>query len=639
MRRPLLAIVACLLACGDNGVPRQDPGDAGMDGAAGPPKRAVILFIGDGMGQGQVDAASLYATGFRGRLFMHSLPVSGKSSTASLSGITDSAASATTMATGQRTWNGVIGEDRDQQPVQTLVELAHEEGLAAGLVTTTELTHATPAAFSAHEGSRGEGTDIATDQVMEVHPEVMLGGGMAYYRPAGPGSLRTDSGLLGPLTAAGYTLVADRTELAAARPDRESRLFGAFAQSHLAYTDERADDSPEPTLAEMTRAALAHLGAKDEGFFLMVEGGRIDHAGHANRVDLVVGETLAFDEAIRAAVEWADAEPNREVTIVVTADHECGGLTVVQPRGKGALPLVTWRWGNHTNGLVPIFARGPRTGIFQDEVRDHAWVWALLAAAVRDVPFEPPPEALFPDGRTGDLRWLAATQETPSGFGAGLAQLDALRLDADATGLAIGVDGLFAWGEHAIVVLVDTDFGAGTGTSSLAGALADTDGLADSVLTASTVGAPGVPGFGAEVAVVVIGGTDAAVEEQRDDVGVRLLGTPDELGHRRLATNFADGTRTRDVTTRGVSGLGWEGYVPWSALYGGPLPANASLAIAVVLVSTDGSSLSNQALPSFPAGTPNPAGRPTPLPGVVRFDVDADGDAIADGDTPPVLLR
>jgi alkaline phosphatase len=597
------------------------------------PKRAVILLIGDGMGQGQVDTASLYGHGERGALFLQQLPIATLSASASISGTTDSAASATTMATGARPWNGAIGVDRADVPVETLVELAHAEGLAAGLVTTTELTHATPAAFSAHESSRGSATAIAEDQVRQTRPEVMLGGGMGYYRPAGPGSYRDDAGLLADLAAGDYAIVETEAELFAVAPAPHGRLFGAFAQSHLDYVRERPPQSTQPSLVEMSRVALDHLEAHPRGFFLMIEGGRIDHAGHANRVDLAIAETLMFDETVRAVVGWADAHPELEVTIVVTADHETGGLAVVEDTARGLVPPVTWRWGSHTNGLVPLYARGVRAEPLAGDVRDHAWVHAVLAAAVRDVPFTPPPVTLLPDGRTSELRHLAAEQAIAAPLG-----LDALRLDADRGGLAIGIDGRFAWDSGAIVVLLDVDPGQGTGLPGLDGAISDTSGVADLVLASAPLGPFAQTGFGFDKAIVVRGGDDPSIEQLPDSSGFRSLGVPSELIARGIATNFYDGVRTRGTSLGANPGHGWEAYLPWEVLYGGPPPVGASVAVTVVLLDTSGTSLTDQALPAFPAGTEAPGTTTTPIPGVISFQVDSNGDGVPDGDAAPIFV-
>ncbi|MBX3274116.1 MAG: alkaline phosphatase [Sandaracinaceae bacterium] len=618
--------------------------DAASDASASAPPVRVVLMIGDGMGPGQLEAASRFAHGAPGALAMHALPVRGALTTGGPSGIIDSAASATAMSTGEVTENARVALDRDGRRLETLVELAHARGLATGVVTTAALPHATPAAFSAHDESRHHYVDIAAAQVRDVRPHVMLGGGARYFRAAGPGSQRPDEGLFGELAAAGYALVEDRAGLAAIDPRETARLFGAFADQHMTFARERAGDSREPTLTEMALTALEVLEAQDRGFFLMIEGARIDMASHGNDLANAIGETLAFDEAVAAVRAWASAREG--VTLVVTADHECGGLEVRGSSPAGTLPDVGWRWNHHTNARVPVFAEGPLADVLHDEVRDHRWVHAVLRARVTGAPLAPPPRVAVPDGRLLDLRHEVARQAVESSFGPTHNRLDALRLDADRYGLHVGVEGLFEWSANALVVLIDVDFGAATGHATLAGALRDRDGRADAVLSASRLDAPPVEGFGADFAIVTYGGADPQLGERADDAGLRGLrppfGRPDDLGWHAAALNFGEGVRTRaGVPASPLPGEGFEAFVPWAALYpdlGGRVPPGAELALAVVLVNSDGGFTSNQALPPFPAGTASPGRARVALPGVARFVVDADGDGVADADRAPAVL-
>jgi alkaline phosphatase len=611
--RWVLVCAVLLVACTPpNDVP---PPDAAPTPAEAGPRRAhprVVLMIGDGMGRAQLDAASLYAHGATGQLFLQSLPVHGRLRTASLSGTTDSAAAATAMATGVLTLNGRLAVDRHDAPATTLVELAHGLGRAAGVVTTASLPHATPGAFTAHQGARGDYLDIARDQVLRVRPEVMLGGGAQYF---------TEAGLEAALDAAGYTLVRDASELAAAAPPA-GRLVGLFAEHHMTYVLDRTPDSREPELATMALRALDVLDADADGFFLMIEGGRIDMAAHVGDLPRTVSETLAFDDAVAAVAAWAATHD--DVTLVVTADHETGGLAIVAPAPAGSYPQVSWRWGQHTSTDVDVFASGPGSEAFAGVTRDHTWVHAVLAGALAGTPVVAPARRLVADGVLEDLRWSAAHQAVATGFGAGHGQLDELRLDGDADVLALGVAGVLEWEHNALVVLVDLDYGAGTA----AGTLVDRQGDADAILAALQVRAPDLPGFGADVAFVVHGGSDPRLEDRRDDAGVRALrpprGRPDDLGWYGAATNFADGTRARAGSpVAAVPARGWELHVPWTTLYPEGRPPGATLALAAILVNDDGGYTSNQALPPFPPGTANPGRTPVSLPGVVVFAADA----------------
>ena len=648
MRRRALSLIA-VAACGTpTAGPPPDaaldaridaPNDAGLDARVGAPP-AVILLIGDGMGTGQLDAASDYRFGAPGRLAMQALPYRGEVRTGGPSGITDSAAAATVMATGVYTYNGAIGIDRHGVPLETLVEHAASRGWATGVVTTTSLPHATPAGFTAHVGSRGQLADIATQMVEVTHPDVMLGGGTAYFAPMGPGSVRADDGLYDELDQAGYTRVTTAAELAAAVAAGAPRLFGAFVPDLMTYVAQRAPDTTEPMLVDMAMAALTTLDRDPHGFFVMIEGGRIDHGGHANDLVDSVQETLAFDDTVAAVTAWARARGN--TTVLVTADHECGGLEVTGGVAAGDYPQVRWRWGNHTNARVAVFADGPGTALVDHAVIDHRWIYAIARARMDRGAMIVPGREPVPDGELGDLRHRAVVQAVPSEFGAGQNQLDALWLDATRDGLYLGLEGLFAWDVNAVEVWIDVDPGAGTGVASPAGALTDTTGIADAVLASSHLTAPAAA-FGADLAVVAVGGADPHVEDFRDDGGGRALrapfGQPSNLGWLRAALNYG-AVRTRGVAIPPVSGQGLEVFLPWTSLYpGGVVPAGARLRLAAALVNTAGDYTSNQLLPPLPSGSHNPGVAAIPLPGVVEYVVDGDGDGVIDGDQPPVVLR
>jgi len=613
--------------------------DASVDARVGGPP-VVIMLIGDGMGVGQVEAASWYRHGRPDGLAMQHLQYRGEVRTGSPSGITDSAAAATVLATGVYTYNGALGLDRHGVRVETLIEHAAARGLGTGVVTTTSLPHATPAGFTSHVGSRGQMVEIADQQVRLTHPDVMLGGGSLYFAPAGKGSVRSDGGLYDELDAAGYTHVTTADGLAAAVAAGAPKLFGDFAPDMMTFVAARSRETSEPTLLDNARAAITTLDRDPDGFFLMIEGGRIDHGGHANSLVDVVQETLAFDDTVAWVRAWARARGN--VTILVTADHETGGLEIVSPRPAGTYPKVRWRWGNHTNTRVPIFAEGPGAALVDRAVIDHRWVHAIAQARIDRQALVAPAREPVPDGELGDLRHRAVTQTVATGFGAGQNQLDAMWLDANRDGLFVGLEGLFAWNHNAVEVWIDVDPGAGTGFAGLAGNLGDRDGAVDRALTSSQVTGPRVP-FGADVALVSIGGADPKVEELWDQGGLRALrpptGQPSNLGWLRAAINFG-AVRTRATPVGPVPGQGLEAFVPWAMLYpGGVVPRGARLRLAAVMTNTTGEFTSNQFLPPLPVGAGNPGVTAVGLPGVVEYVVDRDGDGVVDGDQPPTVLR
>ncbi len=651
MPRSLVLALLVVGGCGDALLARPDdagPIDAAVvdvaddareldaiDARLDPPP-VVIVLIGDGMGVGQVEAASLYRHGTRDGLAMQRLGATGAVRTGGPSGITDSAAAATVLATGVYTYNGAVGVDRYGVAVETLVERAARHGWATGVVTTTSLPHATPAGFTSHVSSRSALIEIADQMVRVTHPDVMLGGGSLYFAPVGDNSVRSDDGLYDDLELAGYRHVTTAAELADAVAAGAPRLFGDFAPDQLTYVSGRAPDTTEPMLIDTARAAIATLDRDPDGFFLMIEGGRIDHGSHANNLVDAVQETLAFDDTVAWVSAWARARGN--VTILVTADHECGGLEVVSPRPAGTYPTVRWRWGNHTNARVPVYGDGPGAAIVDGAVIDHRWIHAIARARIEQQALVPPPREPVPDGELGELRHRAVTQTVATGFGAGKNQLDALWLDATRDGLYLGVEGLFEWNRNAVQIWIDIDPGAGTGFAGLADALDDADGVADRVLGASQVTAPAVA-FGVDVALVSIGGGDPKLEESWDTAGLRALRQPGQLGWLRAAVNFG-AVRAGATPMASVPGQGLEAFVPWTMLYpGGVVPIGARVRLAALLVSTTGEFTSNQFLPPLAVAAGNPGVTSTALPGVVEYVVDRDRDGVVDGDQPPTVLR
>ncbi|MGI6611029.1 MAG: alkaline phosphatase [Limnochordia bacterium] len=291
-------------------------------GQAEPAVRSVILMIGDGMGPHQVRLAAAYKGD---SLVMETLPVQAALSTRAAShAVTDSAAAATALATGYKTNNGMIGVTPDGLPKKTILEAAKEAGRATGTITTTHPAHATPAAFVAHVKSRTEYTEIAA-QALNAGQSIIMGAGAAYFLPEDLGGKRTDGRhLLEEAQERGYRVVSDHRELATLAPQLVLGLFGGVGSAAMTYTFDRRPTTTEPSIADMTKAALGVLSHAPSGFFLMVEAGRIDTACHDNDALYSIGETLAFDEAVAVAVAYVNQHP--DTLLVVTADHETGGL-------------------------------------------------------------------------------------------------------------------------------------------------------------------------------------------------------------------------------------------------------------------------------------------------------------------------
>lgn len=332
--------------------------------------RSAILLIGDGMGPRQVEAASILLHDKPGKMAMQKLPVKGSLSTKSAnSEITDSAAAGTALATGHKTNNGMIAVLPDGRLLKTILEACRDAGKSTGLVATSTITHATPASFAAHVANRGEEAEIAA-QMLETKPNIIFGGGLGLFLSrAVKGSARKDErDLLSEAREAGYSIVNDEEEMAAASGEY---VLGLFGLSSL----ERGKVGPE--LHAMTAKALELLGSSENGFFLMVEGSQIDWGCHGNEQDYFLREIEAFDAAVKTAVEYAKAAG--DVLVVVTADHETGGLAF---KGKRRSRLsIKWGGGGHTAAEVPLFAFGPESGPFAG-AHDNTEVPKLIAQAI-----------------------------------------------------------------------------------------------------------------------------------------------------------------------------------------------------------------------------------------------------------------
>lgn len=281
----------------------------------------VIMMIMDGTNSDVVSLSRWYKGG---PLALDEILVGGVKTYSLRSAITDSAAAGTAMATGNKTIVDAIGmvptTGKRFKPVRNLVEAAREAGYATGIVSTSQVQHATPAAYSSHVTNRENFDDIAEQQVYGGL-DVVLGGGK---RSLVSKNRKDGEDLLGVVKDRGFQFVQTRAELLAARSDK---LWGSFADEALSNHFDRAELTPEqPTLAEMTGSAIQVLSGKDDGFFLFVEGSKIDWAAHKNDPVGMVSEVLGFDEAVRVAVNFAKKDGN--TLVVAVTDHGNSGLTI-----------------------------------------------------------------------------------------------------------------------------------------------------------------------------------------------------------------------------------------------------------------------------------------------------------------------
>jgi len=301
----------------------------------------VVFLIGDGMGVSQVFAA---LTANKGHLYLENFKTVGFSKTQSADKyITDSAAGGTALSTGVKTYNGAIGVDVNKQPVQTILEAAEEKGLSTGLVSTSAITHATPASFISHQESRSSSEEIAAD-FLKTDIDVFIGGGLDHFTKRKDGK-----DLTAELAQKGYQVETDIKKI---KDIKSGKLAGLTAAGHNGRVEERGDMLPVATTT-----ALNILSNNKKGFFLMIEGSQIDWGGHAGSAIYIVEEMLDFDQTIGKVLEFAAKDKN--TLVVITADHETGGMSltggnIAEGNVKAAFPT-----GGHTAVMVPVFAFGP----------------------------------------------------------------------------------------------------------------------------------------------------------------------------------------------------------------------------------------------------------------------------------------
>lgn len=356
-----LALAVALVGCGgsssNKGSSSSSVASSSSSSPAVTPKKNVLFFLGDGMGITTLTAMRIYEVGEAGSITIDTLPESAFVRTYSEDGqVTDSAPSMAAYMTGVKMKNEVISmttgtnayradgtqfvdangdttcEAGNGSAVPTLLELMKAEGYATGVVSTTRITHATPATTYAHLCNRNGENTIAAQMVpggaefnsaLGDGMDVVLGGGRRHFLPSTEGGRRSDGrNLTSEMKTAGYEYVSTVSELLAV-PNSTEKLLGLFTSSDMSYELDR-NPQQEPSLSEMTEKAIDILSLRDNGFFLMVEGGRIDHALHASNAKRAIIDGIAFDNAIKVALEKMEAlDPGLKNTlVVVTADHD-----------------------------------------------------------------------------------------------------------------------------------------------------------------------------------------------------------------------------------------------------------------------------------------------------------------------------
>lgn len=305
----------------------------------------VIFMVGDGMGVNHVKAGAIY----KGEtLNIQKITNTTYVTTASTKTVTDSAAGATALATGYKTTNYTVGKDKDGNNVQNIIEYAKLEGLKTGMAVTQIINHATPAGFSVHNTHRYNYDAIAQSQINASYIDLMLGGGANYFSPYT--SLMESNGI---------TYINDLDDIEGISSDK--RVIGTFAEDSISKLTEG-----RTSLAEITDAALSRLD-NDDGFFLMIEGSDIDLYSHRCNMDMMLNEMIDFDDAVEVAMAYVDTHP--DTLLIITADHETGGLSLDGVTTKEQLTndlftvhgisTVTGQLeGSHTETNVLLYAYG-----------------------------------------------------------------------------------------------------------------------------------------------------------------------------------------------------------------------------------------------------------------------------------------
>ncbi|WP_433892841.1 alkaline phosphatase [Streptomyces sp. CA-111067] len=389
--------------------PQQSAAKAKAQGA-----KSVIFINGDGMGSAAREAARLNLAGLDGQLAMDKLAASGQLTTTPHDPkaiITDSAAAATAWATGEKTYNGAISVDVDGNPLATLGRQAKVNGKATGLVTTAQVTDASPAAFFANTANRSAQDEIARQYIEVSKPDVILGGGEDWWLPkgtpgafkdkpaedTGEGSVGTKGNLINKAKKAGYSYVSSAKQLDKAKG---GKLLGLFANEEMfQQRPEGQGDvySPVVDLATMTGKALDTLDKNKKGFFLMVEEEGTDEFAHSNNGARVLQSMQQLEKTVALARAYVATHP--DTLLVVTGDHETGGLSVEEAtdaadesgdgisaedgpfaiRGSDRKFVMDWTTSGHTSIDVPVTASGPESARFTGK-HPNTYVHDVLAS-------------------------------------------------------------------------------------------------------------------------------------------------------------------------------------------------------------------------------------------------------------------
>ena len=305
----------------------------------------IILMIGDGMGLSQI-TAGMYVNNNTSTL--ENFSVVGLSKTHAIKSlVTDSAASGTAMACGDKTYNGVVGINYLNKNLKSILEICEENGYNTGLIATSSIVHATPASFYANVSSRKKYEDIAM-QLSTSEVDYFIGGGKKHFNQ------RED----------GRNLIKEMKSIDIVKNLKGFQKSEADKIGLFTYKDEppSLNQGRDPLLPEYLSATLEKFKNREKPFFVLVEGSQIDWGGHANDVDYITSEFIEFNNAIGIALNFLEENPN--TLIVVTADHETGGLAIIKGETKNFEIEAGFNTGGHSATMVPVFSHGKNASLF-----------------------------------------------------------------------------------------------------------------------------------------------------------------------------------------------------------------------------------------------------------------------------------
>ena len=308
-------------------------------------QKNIILIIGDGMGVPQI-TAGMYK--LKNQTALENFPIIGLSKTHSSNAlVTDSAAAGTAIACGEKTANGTVGISMRNQKLTSILELSKQKGYKTGIIATSTIVHATPAAFYANVLSRNQYEDIAL-QLSDSDVDYFIGGGRKFFL-----NRKDKRNLLKEMTS--YDIVNSIKKFDESKSDK----IGYFTSSEDPYP---IRNGRIPNLSAAVEKMLPKLSNNDNPYFLLIEASQIDWGGHKNDIDYVLSEFIDMDKAINKVIEYTKNDKN--TIVIVTGDHETGGLAITSGRRRNFQIKTEFSTIGHSAVMIPVFAKGAHSEIF-----------------------------------------------------------------------------------------------------------------------------------------------------------------------------------------------------------------------------------------------------------------------------------